>query len=296
MEKTIAKPVAKLMLFSAALIWGATFVITKTSLDDIGPFFLTAMRFCIGSLVMLPFLWKKRALIDREMLKASALIGINLFAGFSLQAIGLLSTTPSKNAFLSSCYAALVPLLAWLLLRRRPDRWQVLAALLCIAGVGIISLEGDLSFQWGDVISFLAAFFYAGQFIALERFGAGKDVYLVSMLEFGFAGLYAWVLSFAAEGMPRFSDISAPTWISILYLGILSSSVAFLFQNVGQLYTDAASSSLILSLESVFGVIIAVAFYGDKLTVKLVIGFIVVFLAILCSETKFAFIRRKGAE
>lgn len=294
MEKNISKPTAKLMLFSAALIWGATFVITKSSLDDTKPFFLTAMRFSIGALAMLPFLWKKRRLIDREMLTAGALIGINLFAGFAIQAIGLLTTTPSKNAFLSSCYSALVPLLAWLLLRRKPDKWQILAAFLCITGVGIISLEGDFSFHWGDIISFISAFFYAGQFIALEKFGMGKDIYLISMIEFAFAGLYAWVLSFAAEGIPQFTGISAASWLSILYLGILSSSVAFLFQNVGQRYTDAASSSLILSLECVFGTIIAVAFYGDRLTPKLFIGFLVVFLAILCSETKFAFLKRSG--
>ncbi len=294
MEKTISKSTAKLMLFSAALIWGATFVITKNSLDDLRPFFLTAMRFSIGALAMLPFLWKKRKLIDRDMLIAGALIGINLFAGFAMQAIGLLTTTPSKNAFLSSCYSALVPLLAWLLLQKKPDRWQTLAAILCITGVGIISLEGDLSFRWGDIISFISAFFYAGQFIALEKFGVGKDVYLISMIEFGFAGLYAWALSFAVEGVPQFTGISPYSWFSILYLGILSSSVAFLFQNVGQRYTDAASSSLILSLECVFGTIIAVFFYGDKLTLKLSIGFTIVFLAILSSETKFAFLRKDG--
>lgn len=294
MEKAISKSTAKLMLFTAALIWGATFVITKNSLDDTQPFFLTAMRFSIGSLAMLPFLWKKRKLINRDMLIAGALIGFNLFAGFAAQAIGLLTTTPSKNAFLSSCYSALVPLLAWLLLRRKPDRWQAFAALLCIIGVGIISLEGDLSFRRGDVISFIAAIFYAGQFIALEKFGAGKDVYLISMIEFGFAGLYAWILSFLTEGMPQFTGISPYSWFSIFYLGVLSSSVAFLFQNVGQRYTDASSSSLILSLECVFGTIIAVLFYGDRLTLKLSIGFTVVFLAILCSETKFAFLRKKG--
>ena len=292
MERPIGKITAKIMLFSAALIWGATFVITKNTLDDIPPFFLTAMRFSIGSLALAPFLYRKFHLIDKKMLVSSAIIGSNLFWGFAMQAFGLLTTTPSKNAFLSSCYSALVPVLAWIFLRKRPDKWQALAALLCITGVGIISLDEGFSFVWGDIISFLAAFFYAGQFITLEKFGGNLDVYLVSMLEFGFAGLYAWIASFILEGLPTFSGISFSGWVSVLYLGVLSSSVAFLFQNVGQRYTDASSSSLILSLECVFGAVIAVLWYGDALTPKLTVGFIVVFLAILCSETKFAFLRK----
>lgn len=292
MGRPIGKITAKLMLFTAALIWGATFVITKNSLDDIPPLFLTAMRFTVGALALAPFLVRKFHQIDGKMLAASAIIGVNLFLGFAMQAWGLLSTTPSKNAFLSSCYAALVPVLAFVFQRKKPDVWQALAAVLCVCGVGIISLEGDLSFSWGDLISFLAAFFYAGQFIALERFGTGMDVYLVSMLEFAFAGLYAWIAGLIFEPLPVFTQISLPAWGSVLYLGILSSSVGFLFQNVGQLYTDAASSSLILSLECVFGAAIAVLWYGDELTLKLTLGFIVVFLAILCSETKFAFLRK----
>lgn len=282
------------MLFAAALIWGCTFVITKTSLDDVGPFFLTAMRFSIGALVLALLFWKRLKDVDMKMLGAGARIGANLFLGFAIQSIGVLGTTPSKSAFLSSCYCALVPLLAWLFLRRRPDRWQVAAALLCVIGVGIISLNGDFRASWGDLVSFLAAFFYAGQFIALEKYGEGLDVYLVSMVEFAFAGAYAWIASFVFEGMPVFTGISAGTWVSILYLGIMGSSVAFLFQNVGQVYTDPASASLILSLECVFGVIVSVIFYGDKLTGQLLLGFAVVFLAILCSETKFSFLRRRN--
>ena len=294
MKRTVGKKTAKAMLLAAALIWGCTFVIIKTSLDDVRPFFLTGLRFSIAALTLAAAFPNKLRRIDGKYLKNSAVIGANLFLGFGIQSVGLLGTTPSKSAFLSSCYCALVPLLAWVLLRRRPDRWQAGAALLCVAGVALISLNGDLSVSWGDLVSFAAAFFYAGQFISLEKRGKGLDVVLVTTLEFAFAGLYGWVASFLLEGTPHFSNIPASTWASVLYLGVMAGGVAFLFQNVGQVYTDPASASLLLSLECVFGVAVSVAFYGDKLTPRLLAGFALVFLAILCSETKFSFLRRKA--
>ena len=258
------------------------------------PFFLTAMRFSIGALVLAAVLGPKRLkTIDRETLKGGAIIGMHLFLAFVIQAVGMMGTTPSKNAFLSTWYAALVPVLGWVFQKKRPEMRQILAALICVVGVGVISLsDGFGAIAWGDIVSLFAAFFYATQFIATEQYGHDHDIYLISMLEFAFAGLYGWIFQFALHGVPSFTGISGGTWFAILYLGVMASSVAFLFQNVGQISTDPASASLILSLECVFGTVIAVLFYGDVLTAKLLVGFTLVFLGVLYSETGFAFLKK----
>ncbi|MGM9662103.1 MAG: DMT family transporter [Oscillospiraceae bacterium] len=295
MAQTIGKKTAKLMLFTAAVIWGSTFVIIKSSLDDLDPFFLAALRFSVAAAALALALVKRLGRMDRACIKAGAIIGVHLFLAFSCQAVGLTGTTPSKNAFLSSWYSALVPLLGWLFYRSRVEKRQVAAALLCVLGVGVISLNGGFSVAWGDVLSLFAAFFYATQILATEKYARGHDILLITMLEFAFAGLYAWALSLARSGLPDFAAIPADTWLSVLYLGVMASSVAFLFQNVGQLNTDPASASLILSLECVFGAAISVLFFGDRLTVKLAAGFALVFLGILYSETGFSFLRRAKA-
>ena len=293
MLQTTSKRAAKVMLFSAALIWGSTFVFIKNSLDDVEPFFLTAMRFSIGALALAIVLCKELKKIDRKIVRAGAEIGAHLFVAFAIQSIGMMGTTPSKNAFLSSWYAALVPILTWLFYRKRPERRQILAALICVVGVGVISLSGGLSVAWGDIVSLCAAFFYATQILATEKYGHDLDIMLITMLEFAFAGLFGWVFQFDVHGVPSFSGISISTWLAILYLGVMASSVAFLFQNVGQLNTDPSSAALILSLECVFGTIISVLFYGDELTAKLLCGFSLVFLGVLYSETGFAFLKKK---
>ena len=81
-------------------------------------------------------------------------------------------------------------------------------------------------------------------------------------------------------------------FLPLAYLCIMATTVALLFQNVGQIWSDPASASVILSLESVFGVICSVIFYGDKVTVPMAIGFVLIFVAVLCSETKFSFLRK----
>lgn len=293
MLQNVSRRSAKLMLFSAALIWGSTFVFIKNSLDDVDPFFLAALRFTIGAAVLALVLRRRLRAIDRATLWAGFVIGTQLFLAFSIQAVGLLGTTPSKGAFLSSWYSALVPLLSWAFYRRRPQRRQIFAALICVVGVGVISLSGGLRVAWGDIVSLFASFFYATQILATEKYGRECDLMLITMLEFAFAGLFGWGMQFALHGLPQFGGITTSTWLAILYLGVMASSVAFLFQNVGQIHTDPSSAALILSLECVFGTAISVLFYGDELTGKLVLGFSLVFLGILYSETGFAFLRRK---
>jgi drug/metabolite transporter (DMT)-like permease len=73
----------------------------------------------------------------------------------------------------------------------------------------------------------------------------------------------------------------------------MATTVALLFQNVGQIWSDPASASVILSLESVFGVISSVIFYGDQVTLQMLLGFVFIFVAGVCSETKFSFLRKK---
>lgn len=292
MTQTIGKKTAKLMLFAAAIIWGGTFVIIKSSLDELDPFLLGALRFSTGAVALALALVRRLRRIDRACVKAGAIMGIYLFLAFSCQTVGLMGTTPSKNAFLSCWYSALVPLLGWLLYRSRVEKRQVAAVLLCVLGVGVISLNGGFSVAWGDALSLLSAFFYAMQILATEKYARGHDIFLITVLEFAFTGLYAWSFSLARSGLPELSALPASTWLSVLYLGVMASSVAFLFQNVGQLNTDAASASLILSLECVFGSAISVLLCHEKLTVKLAAGFVLVFLGIFYSETGFSFLRR----
>ena len=120
-----------------------------------------------------------------------------------------------------------------------------------------------------------------------------RDISLLTVLQFAFAGLFAWTGGALTETFPA-AQLARPEVLwPLAYLGVMATTVALLFQNVGQVWSDPASASVILSLESVFGVLCSVLFAGDQITPQMALGFCLIFGAVVCSETKFSFLRRR---
>ena len=284
---------AKPMLLAAALIWGTSFFIMKNALDVVPVFFLLAIRFTAGAALLGLLCWKKWRTFTPDYLWRGAVIGGMLYTAYAIQTYGLALTTPSKNAFLTAVYCVLVPFLYWAFARVRPDRYNVLAALLCVTGVGLVSLTGDLTVNPGDGLTLLCAIFYAMHIVSVAKVSPGKDVTLLTVFQFAFAGLYAWIGGGLTETFPAAALTSPEVMLPLAYLCVMATTVALLFQNVGMVWSDHASGAVILSLESVFGVLFSVLFYGDPVTAQLLAGFALIFVAVVCSETKFSFLRKK---
>ncbi len=293
MNDTIMHRFAKPMLFAAAIIWGSSFFMMKGAVDVIPTFFLLAVRFTGGAALLALVCWKRWKTFTLDYLWRGAVIGGFLFAAYSVQTFGIALTTPSKNAFLTAVYCVLVPFLYWLVMGRKPDVYNILAAVLCVAGVGLVSLNEGFFITPGDGLTLVGAVFYAAHIIAVAKVSPDKDIYLLTVFQFAFAALYAWVLGFLSQTPPTADILSPDLVIQMLYLTVMCTTVALLFQNVGQIWSDPASASIILSLESVFGVLFSVLFYHDPVTFRLLLGFGVIFLAVVCSETKFSFLKRK---
>lgn len=293
MNETVMRRLAKPMLFAAAFIWGSSFFIMKGAVDVIPTFYLLAIRFTGGALLLSLVCWKKWRELTRDYFWRGAVIGGFLFLAYSIQTFGLMGTTPSKNAFLTAVYCVLVPFLYWAVMRRRPDRYNILAAVLCVSGVGLVSLTDVLTVTWGDALTLVCAFFYAAHIVAVAKVSPGKDIYLLTVFQFAWAAVYAWICGLLFQQFPPLSVFRPDVIVQLAYLTVMATTVALLFQNVGQVWSDPASASVILSLESVFGVLCSVIFYGDPVTGRLLAGFALIFVAVVCSETKFQFLRRK---
>ena len=164
--------------------------------------------------------------------------------------------------------------------------------MLCVTGVGLVSLNGELRVQSGDLLTLLCAVFYAAHIVAVAKVSPGKDIYLLTIFQFAFAALYAWIGGLLTETFPAAALADTNVLFALAYLGVMATTVALLFQNVGQIYSDPASASVILSLESVFGVLCSVLFAEDTVTPQMLLGFAFIFVAVLCSETKFAFFKK----
>ena len=277
-------------LFAMTFIWGTSFVILKNTLESISTLYILAVRFTGAALIMAAFGAREWKTADRKYLIGGALMGVCLFLAYVFQTYGLVYTTPGKNAFLTTTYCVIVPFLYWALIGKRPDRYNVIAAVLCVIGVGLISLDTGLSVNKGDVLTVICGLFYALHIIVSARYVRGRSVLLLTAIQFGTAAVLSWISAVLFAPAP--SGAPAGAWLSVAYLCIMCTAVSFGLQAFGQKYSPPSQTAVIMTLESVFGAAISVLFFNEQLTVKLFFGFLVMFIAVLISETKLSFLRR----
>ncbi len=277
---------SKIALVLATVIWGSSFFMMKNTLDNIGAFYLLAIRFTIASALLALIFLPKLKLINKEYLLGGALFGLLLTLAYVLQTIGLRYTTPGKNAFLTAVYCLLVPFLYWGISGKKPDAYNITAAVVCVAGIGLVSINPstEAMFNRGDLLTLAGGFMYACHIVAVKKIGADKDIILLTILQFVFSAIFCWIGGALFEEFP--SSLGAGTKVSLMYLGVMCTAAALLLQNVGQKYTPPSTAALLLSLEAVFGVIFSVIFADEPLSAQLVFGFILIFSALVISEAK----------
>lgn len=288
---------ARLCCLAAALIWGSSFFIMKDTLDALPPFYLLAVRFSAAALVLMAALWRRvSACLKPDVVVCGLILGALVFGGYGAQTVGLTDTTPGNNAFLTGTYCVMVPFMAWAVTRVRPQAKNVVAAVLCVGGIGLVSLSGDLSIRFGDALTLVGAVFFGVHIVATGCFSNGRDVLALTAWQMVGVAALSWVATFVAG-----EDLASAVWTpgvvgSMAYLALACTCVAYLLQNIGTKYADPSSVALLLSMESPSGVLFSVLFAGEVLTAQVLCGFALIFVAILVSELDWPFVRRRGGE
>lgn len=278
--------VYKLMLLAATIIWGFAFVVMKDAVDVLPPAQLIGVRFLLTGLLMGAVFHRSLAnTLNGPCLKAGLVLGAVTFLAFWVQTVGLADTTPGKNAFLTATYCVIVPFMLWGVAGKRPTLANLGAALLCIAGIGLVSLSaGALTMEFGDAMTLLCAVFFAAQIIAISRYSERFNVLALTVYQFLFGGLMGLATGALTEPAPNLAALTPEFAFNLFYLVVFASGLCYLFQNVGLAHVSPAQGSLLLSLESVFGVLASVLFYGEMVTGRMALGFVLIFIAILLSE------------
>ena len=272
------------LLLLTALIWGSAFAVVKNTLDSFPPAAIIAMRYAIATLLTAVAFRKHLRGMTRGDVARGAMVGLLLAAAYIVQTIGLQFTTAGKNAFLTTVYVLLVPFGCRVLFGQRLRKANYFAAGLMLAGIGLLSLEGEIGgLNVGDALTILCGALFAGHIIAVERCQRETDVYALIVLQFGFAALYALVYALLLErGRPL--DFNAGSVGGLLYLAIFSTTIAMSLQNIGQSMAPASHSAILLSLESVFGALFSCLLLGEPMTPKILAGFAVIFAALMVNE------------
>lgn len=269
-------------LILVAIIWGAGFAASDIALISLKPFQIMMIRFLLASVLMGLVGFKKLKGITKNEVKAGVMMGCALFAGFALQIIGLQYTTPSKNAFLTATNVVLVPFIAFVIYKKKVGANGVLGAILALAGVGILSLERNLTMGLGDALTLMCAAGFAMQIFLTGEF-AGK--YRASVLNF-IQMCTAFSLSLVClliSGQIHF-NVSRGGWLSVLYLGVISTTLTYLLQTTCQKYVDETKAAILLSMESVFGTLFSIVLLHERITARMILGCIIILAAVIISN------------
>lgn len=265
---TRERMLARSALVGVTLLWGSTFVVVQSGLDRVSPLLLIALRFAIATVVLAA--WRPRA--AREALRIfwrASPLSIAMFLGLAFQTLGLITTTPSRSAFLSAVGVVFVPM--FLLARGvRPHARAWTGAV--VAFIGVYALFHPFSLTWGvgDTLTLLGAVFFSFAVVELEhavKLGGAVSVVIAQTLTMAVLA----ALGAATIDDPRF-DHSPAAWLTVLYLGLVCSAFTFVLMTWGQARVRAAEAAVLYTLEPVVATWLSIAVGRDVVSLQLVLG------------------------
>nr|WKF57614.1 hypothetical protein HUO10_002107 [Paraburkholderia busanensis] len=264
----------------AAIIWGSAFVAQRLSLDAIGPFLFTGLRFLLGALVVLVLIVcvRRPALAEltrrepggaRELLGAGALLGLVVAGSISLQQIGLQYTKLANAGFISSLYVVIVPLLG-VLFRHHTGIGTWLGAALAAIGMYFLSVDEHFSMLYGDWYQLGGALVISVQMMLVGRYAARHDTLMLAFVQFATCGLACLAVGLFVE--PFSLAVIARAAPTILYGGALSVGVAYTIQVVAAKHAAPSHAAVIYSMEGVFAALAGWLAFGETLSVRALCG------------------------
>jgi drug/metabolite transporter (DMT)-like permease len=273
---------AEAALLLVAFIWGSTFVIIKDALTGVTPMVFNSFRFLIAAFFILIIFRRNSLRLKQVSLKAGLKAGVFLFLGYSLQTLGLQFTSAGKAGFITGLCVVIVPLLVGIKNRRLPPTPALLGAALAAFGLAFLSLDGSQSFNRGDVLVLGCAFAFAFHIISVGEFAEHSSSETLTLLQIGSVGLFSLFWS-GTTGQLAFR-LSLPVWGGIIFCALAATALAYLIQTKAQKITSPTRTALIFSTEPVFGALFAYLYAGELLTVKALLGCLIILMGMLFAE------------
>ena len=298
-----------LLILLCTIIWGSAFVAQKLGADHFGPFAISCYRNLLAGFFLWGALGLRRqfarrvrsefggSLLEspwkRTEILGGAASGVVLFVAMLAQQLGIERTTPGVSAFLTANYVLIVPVLAWIVGKGRPGVGVVTGVGLALVGTYFISIStstpatatAPLSIGAGELWTLGCAVLFAVQIMVVDHFAPGSDMLRFSMVQMFVAGLVALPFVFLPSELARASWQGFVKGVpALVYLGVFSSGIAYTLQNLGQARTPPALAAILMSMESVFGAFFGWLLLGDVLSLRQIVGCLLVLSAVILSQ------------
>ena len=295
-----------LILCLASLIWGVAFVAQSTAADRVPPLLCNSLRSWIGAIFLFFLFWitnrragkpifPKDPALRKKTLAGGALCGLFLTVSVNLQQFGITYypdgvATEARAGFLTALYVILVPLIS-VILGKRISPTLISAVMIAMVGIWFLCFSDGISgFYWGDLLIFLCSISFSLHILTIDRYVDAVGGIALSFWQFLVCALLSGVLSLFFETPSWQSVLTAAP--QILYLGLVSSGIAYTLQIIGQKFAEPTVASLTMSLESVFAALGGWIIVGNELSANELVGCLLVFVGIVLAQIPFPLKKR----
>ncbi|QCT94387.1 DMT family transporter [Caminibacter mediatlanticus TB-2] len=273
------KKISDLLLVLVAIAWGSTFILVQNALQDIPPFSFLFIRFFLAFALMYIIFYKKIS-YNISTIKAAMFLGLFNFLAFSLQTYALLYEKSSIVAFVTGFYVVIVPFFAFLFFKKQIKTNVIIGAFLSLIGLYLLSNSSGFKLSFGITLTLLCDIFVALHILFTDIYSKKYNIFSLVTFQFLFVSLFSLIFTPFEHNKIIFSfDVFLAIFVTVIFATIF----AYLVQTYAQRYTSPTKTAVIFTLEPVSAAIIGY-FFGEILTLKQIIGGILVIAAILISE------------
>ena len=279
--------IAIFLLLITTILWGTTFIITRTLIQDIPIFLYMGLRNLIGLIGFAPLLitFKK---INKQILSFGIFAGVIYFLAMFFQTWGLQTTTAGKAGFVTGLSTIMVPFMAYLIYKKDLDKKIWIAVSFSVVGMALLLLEGESGIIIGDWLVLICAFSFAYFIVINDKYVRLVDVYLYSMVQMATVTGLSYLFSFLlGETYDLFSiEPNLTFWLIMIYLGIAVTTATFLFQNWSQQHVEPSITAIIFTLEPVFAMLFGILLGNETMSLLGWFGCGIIFIAIIFTVLK----------
>ncbi len=283
-------------LLVVTIIWGSGFIASQYALDaGVGPAAVMAGRFLVAAVLIGAVCHRRiRRAYKKGQWKAGAIVGLFLYAGFYVQTLGLANSTPANNAFITSSYVVMVPLLWWAVAKKRPHPIVFAACLVSLAGVAILSLDlsAGLRVGFGDALTLLSALLFAAQIVATGHFARDIDPVVLVFMQLAVAAVCGCA-TFALVDRDLSFMARPGAVLAVAYLGAFSTCLCYFLQTVAQRHLSSTRTGILLATEALFGAVFSVLAGYDSASPRMLVGGLVMLVSVLLPSLRLFTQRRQ---
>ncbi|MFQ9984451.1 MAG: DMT family transporter [Lachnospiraceae bacterium] len=273
-----------IMLILAAVVWGGSFVVVKDSLNYVTPMWQLVLRLAVASAAGVVVFLTQLQHICKKYIGQGVILGILFALALIFQNFGADLSTASKCAFLTVSYVAFIPIIGVVFLKKHLTIKKILTVVVCMTGVGCITLNEKLSMDIGDLLLLATGFCYALHILWIDHCSESDGVIVIHIIQIWTALIIALCMAMIAE--PFCISYEKSFVMSMMYCGIFEVLLGFFLQFKGQQKTSPSLAGIILSSECVFAGLFGFIFQGDKFSLKMMIGCALIFASAVIESLK----------